>query len=61
MTKVIVAENVLNKGINEDIAKAVQAEKIEEGEPFVILQTVAIVGKRINGSIVIEKMLPSIV
>ncbi|MFF2532260.1 hypothetical protein ACFVS2_25455 [Brevibacillus sp. NPDC058079] len=60
MAKVIISEDILNKGFKGDIEKVVQTEDIQEGEPFVILQTVAVVGKRIDGNIVIEKMLPQV-
>ncbi|WPS85586.1 hypothetical protein SMD22_00570 (plasmid) [Brevibacillus halotolerans] len=61
MRKVFIEESVLFKKFRNEIEKVLQAEEIEEGQPFVILQTVAIIGKRIDDRIVVEKMLPRVV
>ncbi|ADO59693.1 hypothetical protein [Paenibacillus polymyxa] len=62
MTKqVVVEENIFNKGFKQAIQLAVQSENVQEGEPFAILQNVAIIGVVENGEILIQKMLKDVV
>lgn len=61
MNKVIVADKNSEKFINNQIIEAIEAENVQEGEPFVILQTVAIFGTRLKGNIIIEKMIPQVI
>lgn len=61
MKKVIVTDMNMDKFINNQMIEAIEAENVQEGEPFVILQTVAIFGTRSKGDIIIEKMVPQVI
>ncbi|MBP1308927.1 hypothetical protein JOD82_001947 [Paenibacillus sp. 1182] len=61
MKKVVIEANLLNNSFKEAVQDAVQSENIQEGEPFAILQNVAIIGVVENGEILIQKMLKDVV
>jgi hypothetical protein len=61
LENVVIQENVFNKGFKQAIENAVQSENVQEGEPFAIIQNVAIIGRVVNGQVLIEKMLKDVI
>lgn len=60
MKNVILAQD-MNQDILNTVAKNMKVENLEEGEEFMVLQTVAIVGVRKQGQLVVQKLLPNVI
>lgn len=60
MKKIEMAGDMQNL-ISDNVTKQLEAKNMQEGEEFVVLHTVAIVGVMRKGKIVVQELIPHVV